>query len=498
MRRGTRGVSLKPRGREADLEDPGVLNRQRTSSFDYDRLFTGYENGKVFVYDTVGPNKFKEMLSSSGKAASVEHLLTFPILAAPWEIKGVKGDKGEAEFISELFKANQYNGGMKIPMDRIIAQMTYAETVRRVYFEKIPTVRESDGMFIWDKISWCPPETCELALNAQTGDYEGFRQVPMMQYGPRPLPLPKNNKGYIFVPPKRGFVYIHGQWRDPIDGFSSMQVPYWCWETIRKLIFIWYQYLENQSLPKTVVKNADEAQAINDAKKFAMLRSRDVLGLSSESEFESVESSGAGAAQFIEAIRWLESEMSHSVLGGFMDLTSSAASGKGSYALSADQSTLFLRTRRVVARDMARNITDQIIAPLIRWNFGREAPVPQFTFGPLSEANEDKVLDLFSQITQTSQATRMPNEFMEMLTIRVANILELDADVVRDSFTKMQQALVKDADKDDPFAKIVGGVAAAQQMMGAAASGEDPLAPKMDDGNAGIPKPPNETTSEDK
>jgi hypothetical protein len=414
------------------------IGDQRTSAFPYEQLFSGYDNGLVFVYDQPNVTAFKDMLSSDGTSSSIEKLLTFPILACPWEISPSKGDKGEAEFVSEMFAATEFNEGMKTPMETVIAQLTWAMTVRRVYFEKVFKIRESDNKVVYDKLAWCPPETCELALDPKTGEHKGFRQQPVYFGPPASRRLP-GKEGWIYVKPERAFVYVHGMWRDPIDGFSSMQVPYWVWQTKRKIRYLWYQFLETTSLPKTLVRNNDEARARDDARKVATLRSRDVLGLSTDTEVEAFESSGRGAAQFIEALRWLDGEAMKSILAGFMELSSSAAAGKGSYALSHDLSSLFLRTRRVVARDMARQITTQVIGDIVRYNFGPKASCPTFTFGPISEANEETVVELFSNITQVSQAQQLPKEFLDQLTVRVANLLELDNNKVQESINAIKE-----------------------------------------------------------
>lgn len=415
-----------------------IMGRQLTSAFPYEQLFSGYDNGLVFVYDQPNVTAFKDMLSTDGTSSSVEKLLTFPILACPWEINPSRGDKGEADFVSEMFLDTEFNDGMKTPMETVIAQLTWAMTVRRVYFEKVFKIRERDNKVVYEKLAWCPPETCELALDPHTGEHKGFRQQPMYFGPPASRKLP-GKEGWVYVKPQRAFVYVHGMWRDPIDGFSSMQVPYWVWQTKRKIRYLWYQFLETTSLPKTLVRNNDEARARDDARKVATLRSRDVLGLSTDTEVEAFESSGRGAAQFIEALRWLDGEAMKSILAGFMELSSSAAAGKGSYALSHDLSSLFLRTRRVVARDMARQITTQVIGDIVRYNFGPQAACPQFVFGPISEASEEAVLTLFSDITQVSQAQQLPKEFLDQLTVRVANLLELDNDKVQESIQAIKE-----------------------------------------------------------
>jgi hypothetical protein len=126
--------------------------------------------------------------------------------------------------------------------------------------------------------------------------------------------------------------------------------------------------------------------------------------------------------------------MSASVMAGFSDLTSQAAEGKGSYALAESQSKMFLRARRMVARDMARQITNGIVADLVRYNYGSKVPCPNFQFGPLSEQNELAVLDMFKAVASTG--ANVDPEFYDELQSRVAALLELDEGKVRNSMNE--------------------------------------------------------------
>lgn len=417
-----------------ELDEKPPPTTELGSSFPWDNPFGGWENGKVFAYEELDFPKYEEMLKTDGKAASIEKLLSYPIIAAGWEIDPAKpvgeegssttrfGDK-EAEFIYDALTALPHQGGPKTTVEQFVSQMTAAFTHKRAYFEKVYKVNEK-GDVVYDKLAWRPPETCELALDARTGEPEGFRQMPVTWL---PNPRLQHNvarDGWVHIPRKRAFVYIHGTWRDPLLGFSQMDIPYWCYITKRKIRWLWYQFLETASLPKVIVSNQDEQKAIADAKRYATLRSRGVLGKSDDTTHETLEASGKGADQFIQAIQFLDSEMSNSILAGFMDLTSQAAEGKGSYALAESQGKLFLRTRRMVARDMARQITNEIIGPLIRYNFGNKASVPRFIFGPLSEQNEQAVLDMFAKVATTG--AKVPVEFYDELTTRTAQLLELD------------------------------------------------------------------------
>jgi len=203
-----------------------------------------------------------------------------------------------------------------------------------------------------------------------------------------------------------------------------MQIPYHCFQTKRKIRWLWYQFLDQGVLPKTIVRNPDEGTARNDARKVAQLRGKGVVGLDAQTEVEPFESTGRAGDAYVQAMDYLNSEMLDSGLLGFMGLSAQAASGKGSYALAESLSKMYLRTRRMVAMDMARQITNEVIGPLIAYNFGPKASIPRFKFGPLSEANEVNVLDVFSKVATTG--AKVPVEFYDQLVTRVSTLLELD------------------------------------------------------------------------
>lgn len=445
-------------------EDP-PLGKELGSSFTWDSPIGGWEDGKVFSIPEPEYSDYQEMLDTDGKAASIELLLSYPIISAPWEIEEAKGDNGEAEFIYDALTDLPHQGGPRTTVEQLVSQMTQAFTHKRAYFEKVFKVNDDDKV-IYDKLAWRPPDTCELALDDKNGDLRGFRQQ-VIDWTPRKPAL--KTQDYVDIPMERAFIYVHGTWRDPLFGFSNMRVPYWCYVTKRKLRWLWYQFLDQTYLPKTIVKNPDEDQARADARKVATLRSRGVLGLGSQTTVDPFESSGHGSSGYVEAIRYLESEMSNSILAGFMDLTSQAAEGKGSYALSESQGKLFLRTRRMVARDMARQITNSVIGDLIRYNFGTKAACPRFAFGALSEQNEQAVLDMFAKVATTG--AKVSPEFYDELQVRTATLLELDPGKVKKNMQEMPET-------PGELEHVAQQVDIATQMVaGAQASGAAPPSP---------------------
>lgn len=406
------------------------------SSFAWNDTFGGYDAGKVFEYPEPGRIEYHEMLDTDGKAASIEQVLTYPIVSAPWEIAAPLNEDGSTEgggkadeirqFVLDAMTDLPHQGGPRTTVEQLISQMTMAFTDKKAIFEKV--FKENKGKVVYDKLAWRPLETCEVAYDAKNSDLRGYYQTPI-KYEPTPQLFPQGQR--IWVPMARAFIYIHGTWRDPLHGVSSMRVPYWCYITKRKLRWLWYQFLDQNYLPKTIVKNPDDRQAVADAKKVATLRSKGVVGLREDTTVTPFESGGHGATGYLEAIRFLDSEMSNSIMAGFNDLSSMAASGKGSYALAESQSKLYLRARRMVAKDMARWITNGVVADLVRYNYGNAAPCPTFQFGPLSEQNELAVLDMFKSVASTG--ANVDPEFYDELQSRVATLLELDQGKVKKS-----------------------------------------------------------------
>lgn len=455
---------------ENELNDEPPLGSELGSSFRWTDIFGGYEDGKVFAIPNGDFADYQEMLETDGKAASIELMLSYPIISAPWQIDaplnqdGSVDSGGEADeirkFVLDSLTDLPHQGGPRTTVEELVSQMTMGFTHKQVAFEKVFKLRD-DNRVGYDKIAWRPQETVEIAYDAENGDIRGFRQTPVT-WDPIPRLNPRGEE--VWVPAERAFVYTHGTWRNPLFGISSMQVPYWCYITKRKLRWLWYQFLDQTMLPKTIVKNPDDRQAIADAKKVATLRSRGVVGLRGDTTVDAFESSGKGAAGYIEAIRFLDSEMSNSIAAGFMDLSSQAAEGKGSYALAESASKLFLRNRRMVARDMARQITNHVISDLVRYNFGTKAPCPRFVFGPLSEQNEQTVLDMFKAISTTG--ANVDPEFYDELQVRVASLLELDSGKVKKS---MEEGVDTPGSLQEMAAKV--GVAT-DMVSGAQAEGK--------------------------
>lgn len=449
----------------ADVEDlTYLLDKEQGSAFDFDSLFyTAFDDGGVFHYDSTGfVREMRDMLTGpapDAKAQTLESVLSLPIRQAPFSIQQGRSRKEVYDRIHRILTAPANNGGMGTPLNLIIAQMCNAFVYKKAFFEKVWTKDVVDGKavgFKYDKIAFRPTATCALERDPDTGAFMGFRQMPIRM----------DDTDEKVFDAMRSFVYIHGTHRDPMEGVSDLHVTQWCYKTKQKIRFLWYQFLEGQSLPKTIVRNPDPAMAQETAKKVISLRNGGVVGVSDDNQIEPLESSGKGAAEFKAAMQWLDAEASSSVLAGFTDLGAAATSGIGSFALSKDQTDFFLMSRQATAKEMQDYINQYLVADLVRWNFGPNEIAPRFEFGPISQEDASAAISLLQATAQTPvNQSVLPQEFFDELTQRVAGFLELDVVVVREGLERARkEAEAQAAASPDP------NVAAAPQVAGVKAA----------------------------
>lgn len=436
---------------------PELAGGEVGSAFPPDRLFAYWENGKVFEPGPIEVRDLAQMLRVDGKAGNLEAALTLPLRGAPWQVRARKGDKGEAAKVTEWLTRPAAMGGMRTPMQLLIGQMTGGTIFRKAFFEKTFKINDQSEV-VYDAVAWRPPQSCYLARDENNAVLAGFKQRTW------------RGKRYIDVdiPAQRSFVFIHGQHRDPIEGTSDLEVAYAVWQTKQKIRFLWAMFLENLAMPRVLAQAENDGEQDEVAKKIAKLKGGGVAALRPGDSATALETSQGAAATFEQAIKYCDSEMSNSVLAGFTDLSSMASSGRGSLALSRDQSDFFTMGREAVLREMSMFVEQDIVAPLVRYNFGADGVVPEFILGPLSEGDAAQAVSLLQALAVSPSMTTLPWVFIEQLAGRVATYLDLDADKVMSAF----EAREKTGTFPEASKPLHAAVAQAADMMHQAATGQ--------------------------
>lgn len=441
---------------------PPPMDKEVGFAFDWrDAMFLSWDGGAVFDYQEYESRDLNEMLKKDGKARTLENVLTLPIRQAKSGITPKKGDTGEAEWLNDFVNRSSNLGGMSTPLQLVISQATSAVTHKRAYFEKVFEL-DDDGRVVYKKLAYRPASTCRMLRDPKSGSFRGFEQDPLniaILGSAQVKPVP--------IEAQRAFVYIHGIHRDPISGISDLEIAYWCYRTKVKLMFLWFQFLEGQSLPRTIVEASDLGKAQQVAQQVAKLKSSGVLPVSNTGganslNIHTVDASGKGAEQFKQALDYLDTMSSNSVLAGFTDLTSMAHGGRGSMALSKDQTDFFLQARQGVAAELATFIENYVLADLVRYNFGPQGVVPSFDFGPLAEQDKDQTLDLLKSVI-VAPNLNIPDEFVKELALQVAGYLDLDPGEIAKAFESAQFQAQRQAARAgaNPQGQQVAGLAGA-------------------------------------
>jgi hypothetical protein len=416
-----------------------LVGPQLSNGFTYDdRLYRDYrEFSTVYQYPDIDLRAVRDMLGMDGNPRKLEQVLTLPIRGADWEIRG----GGPAV---ELVKAN-----VAPLLDRLIDQCTSAVSYRKAFFET--TWKIDGGQVVYDQLMLRPAITCEAAFDSVTGRADGFRQqlAPVNQIMDRTLA----SMGWIRIPVNRAFIFTYGEYREPLRGVSDLDVSLYCWENIRKLQFLWSQYLEGQSLPKIIVYGDDAGQATENAQNVADAEASATIPMERPSDpgmasHAILESSGKGADQFERALSYWEGKQTQSVLASFMDLAQAASSGgRGSNALSADQSEFFLASRQAVADELAQQITDGVIRPIVEFNYGPDVEVPNLHIGPLGNRQTDRALQLLTSIIAAPNPDAAPTEFTGFLINHTASFLGLDTDEVSSAVEQWGKRVADDREQ---------------------------------------------------
>lgn len=408
---------------------PAFWDGQETGTVaDTTRLFAGWSGGLVFDYGQPGPTDIDTMLRQDGRARAVESVLTLPLRGATHNFKAADGDTGELEFIQDAFSRPANVGGMTTSLELVLAQMTAACVYRKVYFEKVFDVGD-DGKVRYQKVEWRPPHTCQV-VRKNDGSFDGFKQWRRQLDG--------SKADWVPIPAGRAFVYFYGQHRDPVSGISDMDVCYTAWSTKQKLRFLWYQFVENEAIRKLIaqaaVNDPGEKQAL--ARRAATLKNGGVLGIGPA---ESITTLTAGSGQsFQDAITYCDHEMAESVLAGFLNLVTGHSGA--SYALSTDQTEMFLQSRQFALREMAATFTGYVTADLVRYNFGPKAAVPTLEFSNLNKNDTTQTVTLLQSLLQADGGpARVPAVFVDELVEKVATLLDLNPDAVAKVITVEQE-----------------------------------------------------------
>lgn len=419
-----------------------MLEQETGSAFDWLHFSEDLTLDKDEVRDVAGMDGWAteiDRMLRDGQCASIYMALTFPLRQANLTLVRPEDDEGQTEFCREVLWNPPESGGMETPITTIIGQQVHSIAVRKTYHEKVFT-RRDDGKISYKKIAHRPTASCELVRGRRHGEWRGLRQyMESDAQGPE-----TDSEGFVTIPMNRSVIHIHGQHRDPLYGHSDLTAVHWAYLMKQKVLKLWFTFLGGQSLPKVIAYGHSETQAKANARSIASLRGSGVVGVErtspDEKIFDVLEThSTSVVGLYKEALMYIDSQMSSSVLAGWIDLPSWATSGgRGSYALSADQSQMFMASRFAAAREISATWASQIIKDLCWLNWGPGTALPKLKFEKINESQADRIMRLLEQLG-SAPSLQVPPEFIDMLIEQVSAYLDLPDDRVEKMIRRAAQ-----------------------------------------------------------
>ncbi len=172
-------------------------------------------------------------------------------------------------------------------------------------------------------------------------------------------------------------------------GQSDLRAAYKPWLAKQQLVRWWTKYLEKFGMPTvTGSYDAERGYGVDQQRQLlslvAQVHNESAIVLPSDMHLGLLETTRAAPAGFLEAIEYQDRAIAKSILG--QTLTTDGSASGATFALGSVHQDVLLFYLRKLQRDLEETVMGaQLIAPLVRYNFGPDVPLPQFTLGALDD-----------------------------------------------------------------------------------------------------------------
>lgn len=370
-------------------------------------------NGEVISTDKIKISDLIKMRQEDGTASALYNIMTLPITANPWDIMADDMDKDgkQAELIKDALTRPSYMGGMSTPFSLVLADMLRAVLEGYRAFEKVFTINDK-GQIVYRKLAPRDNSTITI-LTDDRGGFNGIKQEAYIG----------NTFKTIVIPREKVFLFTFGKEKNWLKGESAFRAAYYHYDKKHRLYYLAHQAVQQFAIPPKVGIAPPKAtqDEIDEA-----VEALDELAVNSSVALPNgwnVTSPGqTGRIDPISLIDHHNAEMARSVLAHFIMLGSGGSTG--SWALSQDQSDMFILALRGLMENIEEHINAYVIPDLIDYNF--ETPFyPKFRFADLTTATTNIIKETFKQIVD-KDPSQVPDYVIEGVVNRMAELLEIE------------------------------------------------------------------------
>ena len=227
----------------------------------------------------------------------------------------------------------------------------------------------------------------------------------------------------VIIDRDKCFLFTFGKEKDWLKGESAFRAAYYHYDKKHRLYYLAHQAVQQFAIPPKVgiapsgVKNqSDIDEAVDVLDNLAVNSS---AALPNGWDVKTLQSTGR--IDPVQLIDHHNAEMARSILAHFIMLGSGGSTG--SWALSNDQSDMFILALRGLMDNLEEHITAYLVADLIDYNF--ETPhYPKFRFADLTTQTTNLVKESFMKIME-KDPSQVNDYVIEGVVKRMAELLEI-------------------------------------------------------------------------
>lgn len=323
------------------------------------------------------------------------------ILSAGWNIESE--DKELKDFI--LYNFEQFEGTINNILFNILSALDYGYSISELIWKEF-TGGDFKGKYGYKQIKTKRPYLFSFDID----EFDNLKEDGIILSN-----LVSNNR----LPKNKFVVFSYQKEFNNWYGTSDLRPAYRNWWSKDVIIKFWNIYLERFGQPLIRGQyNITDTNKISDLKTILNnLQSKtSIIHRKGEFDIDFLEAQRRGTSDYQEALNYHNRAIARSIL-----IPDKLAEGgdTGAYAQARVHFDVFLLIVQQLRKEVEETIvTEQIIKPLIKYNYGDNVEIPQFKFNPVTEEQKIQLIDTWTKAVQTGAVyplTEDQNKVRELL-----------------------------------------------------------------------------------
>jgi hypothetical protein len=310
-----------------------------------------------------------EKMMKDGQVKAGMDMIKLSVSARGFTVTGDSDETKEyAEFINQNFES--IRGNMEDVLGEMLTALEYGYSCTEKVFI------QDEGKIKLKKLKVLNPHTVQ-AKTDKFGDLEYVKQ--------------SIGSKVINIPAHKIIWYAHDKRFGNPYGQSALRTPYKHWFIKDKMYRFANIAYERYGTPLLIGQVQDAKDVGKMRELLRKINGMTGLAVSGGDKIEAVQGSNA---DFVGYIEHHDRKIMESMLVPPMLLGTSRGQN-GSYALTDNQFDIFIIRLQALQRDLKALIEEEIIRPLIDYNFPNVKAYPSFTFKPFTQEDKQKLAQVF-------------------------------------------------------------------------------------------------------